>query len=531
MRWRNLCFVFIFIFLPLSPYIEAKTTIANTNQELVIGLLANRGSIVGYTEYEAMAKALSQNSKYSYKITPLTFDQVKNAIQEKEIDFLITNPSFYVELESLFGIMRIATLQGSFYNDFSLPKFGGVLFTSSKNISIRSTEDIFKTKIVAVDRNSFGGYVSLWYELLRDYGIDISENVTFEGSHDRVIRRVLSNPREAGIVRTDIIERMIKEGSLKKDDIKLIISKVHPRFPFLCSTELYPEWAFAALSSTPSKIAEETMIKLLRLDKAESNLIWTIPLDYGDIHTAHKFLRLPPYDLPFSLNEFIKTYKYQILTFFFIIVLVLILLIKLSWANKRYNQINTSLNEIVEQKTQELTEANEHLKTLVNTDELTKISSRRYFFDLSETYLQLSIRQNKPLFLLSLDIDHFKKVNDQYGHNIGDKVLYFFCAQVSKCLRKSDIFGRVGGEEFGVCIIDTTLDGAMSLAEKIRFNIESTPFIDDKTTINLSVSIGVAFSNVEDISIETILNRADQALYEAKNSGRNRVKLWKKSDT
>jgi diguanylate cyclase (GGDEF)-like protein len=489
--------------------------------------LANRGATVDYAEYETMAQALSQKSlTYNYKILPITFSNINSAIEKKEVDFIITNPSFYVELEFKFGIMRIATLLDSHDDDYSMPKFGGVLFASSKNSEIRTIEDIKNSQIVAVDENSFGGYVALWYELLYEHDIDISKKVIFTKSHDKVVEQILVESDKVGIVRTDIIERMANKGVLKYDDIRIISPKTYPNFPFFISTKLYPEWAFAALPSTSLEKAEETLIGLLNLNKAESSLLWTIPLDYGKIHEVHKYLKLPPYDIPFSIQDFIQVYYYQIIIGVITLIFILTLLAKLFFINQKYNHININLHKIVNEKTKALSLANEHLKALVDTDELTKIASRRYFFDHGDAYLELCLRRGEELFLLSLDIDHFKKVNDSYGHHIGDKVLRYFCSLVSQCLRKSDIFGRVGGEEFGICAMDITSQGAMSLAEKIRQNIESNPFKEESVCINLSVSIGIAHSNQGDTSIESILNKADKALYRAKEGGRNRIVLW-----
>ena len=532
MLWRCLIILSIFFtfFIPINlshnNLLHAKTTQSTDKNELIIGVLAHRGGMVDYTEYENLAKILTQKSSYNYKILPITFNKITTAIKENQIDFIITNPSLYVELEHQFGIMRIATLQGSFNNNFATPKFGGVLFTSSKNNKIKDIQDIQESQIIAVDKNSFGGYVVLWYELMRYHGIDISKDVIFEGSHDGVVKRILSNPSEIGIVRTDIIERMSNEGSLSHGDIRILNPKMHPKFSFLCSTKLYPEWAFATLPKTPLKLAEETLVHLLHINRAESSLIWTIPLDYGDIHEVHKYLKLPPYDIPFSIQDFIQTYKFQIFIAIFILFFTLLLLIKLFLANKKYNHINVHLHKIVEEKTQALTQANQHLKSMVDTDELTQIASRRYFYTNSNNYFQLCLRNDMPLFLLSLDIDHFKKVNDTYGHQIGDEVLHFFCSNVSQCLRKSDIFGRVGGEEFGICAIDITSSGALELAEKIRHHIEITPFNKCEISINLTVSIGIAQLDKSDTTIETIVTRADKALYKAKESGRNRIEIW-----
>jgi len=528
MPWHNFCLALILLFFTSTPLKAELFASTPQKDELIIGVLANRDNLAEYEKYKVLADALSKKAPYEYKISIIDFEDIEDEIKQEKIDFLIANPSLYVMFEAQLGIMRIATLQNFHCEDRSISKFGGVIFTSSKNDFIYDIEDVKKakdSKIVAVDKNSLGGYIALRYELLKKYGIDIQSRVEFLGNHDEVVRHVLFHPNDIGIVRTDIIEQMADKGTFDIEQIRPLISKNYPCFPFIISTELYPEWAFAAMPATSLELAKKTLVYLLDLNKSESEIIWTIPLDYNVIHKVHKFLKLPPYDAPISLKSFIATYKTQIIFMLIGSILTLILLIRLIITNKKYNHINANLNRIVHEKTRALKRVNEYLKTLVDTDDLTRIASRRYFFDHSRSYLQLSLRNRVPFFILSLDIDYFKRVNDTYGHDVGDMVLSFFCEQVAECLRKTDIFGRIGGEEFGICTIDTNKDGVIKLAEKIRSHVEKSAFKFDDISINITVSIGIAGAKENEKCIEPILRRADKALYEAKSTGRNRIAI------
>ena len=169
-----------------------------------------------------------------------------------------------------------------------------------------------------------------------------------------------------------------------------------------------------------------------------------------------------------------------------------------------------------------LDEKFEALKQLALTDPLTQIKNRRAFFDISKEYLKLSTRNTFHLSLLILDIDFFKKVNDIYGHVIGDEVLKYLVNTVKISLREADIFARYGGEEFVILLPETKLDGAVIVAESIRLLIESTPFQDKDLYINITVSIGVKeFTNEENMS--ALIDNADRLLYLAKENGRNRI--------
>ena len=163
------------------------------------------------------------------------------------------------------------------------------------------------------------------------------------------------------------------------------------------------------------------------------------------------------------------------------------------------------------------------LKKLSTTDSLTNIYNRRYFFEVAEKMITTSLQEKKLLSFLMLDIDFFKHINDTYGHQAGDFILMTLAKEIKELMRKNDIFARVGGEEFAIILENTSIKEAQAVAEKIRKHIAKKDFIFDGTTIDLTVSIGVASLNESSLNIETLYNQADQQLYKAKQSGRNRV--------
>ena len=137
--------------------------------------------------------------------------------------------------------------------------------------------------------------------------------------------------------------------------------------------------------------------------------------------------------------------------------------------------------------------------------------------------MKRSKRYNNPLSILMIDIDHFKKINDTYGHALGDLTLQIFSSTCSKILRDNDILARIGGEEFAVVLVETEETVALKIAERIRKNISQAIISDKKISFNFEISIGLAVLQDSDAKIEDTLKRADRALYKAKNLGRNRV--------
>jgi diguanylate cyclase (GGDEF)-like protein len=179
------------------------------------------------------------------------------------------------------------------------------------------------------------------------------------------------------------------------------------------------------------------------------------------------------------------------------------------------DQLKTALEE---QK-----KLSQKLEKLATIDSLTEIPNRRYFLDLANKELQRTQRYGQEFSLLMLDLDYFKNVNDTYGHAAGDEVLIQMTKTTTNCLRNVDIFGRLGGEEFAILLPQTCKQQAEYVAERIRKNVAETSVETPDALITITLSIGITIYQKEDQKIEDILKRADQALYEAKAQGRNRV--------
>ena len=164
------------------------------------------------------------------------------------------------------------------------------------------------------------------------------------------------------------------------------------------------------------------------------------------------------------------------------------------------------------------------LMALASTDDLTGLYNRRYFLELLRRELERSRRYRRPLSLLMIDVDHFKRVNDRFGHAAGDSVLWSLAHVGQQCFREFDGFGRLGGEEFAVILTETDAPKAMTVAERYRRQVAQTTFRVKKERVVVTVSIGITTLSPADgsLSAEELIQRADEALYRAKTQGRNR---------
>jgi diguanylate cyclase (GGDEF)-like protein/PAS domain S-box-containing protein len=166
------------------------------------------------------------------------------------------------------------------------------------------------------------------------------------------------------------------------------------------------------------------------------------------------------------------------------------------------------------------------LRKLAVTDSLTNVWNRRYFMSLAGRELERIRRYGGRLALVMIDLDHFKVVNDTYGHDVGDQVLRKVAQITGSALRKVDIFARYGGEEFVIALPETGLQEALLVADRLRESIASTPMADGGKPLHITVSIGIAVAGPDAADLATLLKQADTALYQAKNNGRNRVEVF-----
>jgi diguanylate cyclase (GGDEF)-like protein len=166
----------------------------------------------------------------------------------------------------------------------------------------------------------------------------------------------------------------------------------------------------------------------------------------------------------------------------------------------------------------------EKLQRQAITDELTGIYNRRQFMYFAEEEIQRMRRYGGVGSLLMLDLDRFKRINDVFGHPVGDAVLQSVTEICQQTLRCNDVFGRIGGEEFAILLMETDAEQAQQVAERLRKSVEEAVlFAQGDQAITVTVSIGVTQYNSPDDTLLQLLSRADNALYEAKNAGRNRV--------
>lgn len=170
-------------------------------------------------------------------------------------------------------------------------------------------------------------------------------------------------------------------------------------------------------------------------------------------------------------------------------------------------------------------------RKLATYDGLTGVMARSAFLTNFHTLITVAERNNQPISIATLDLDNFKKINDQYGHAGGDAVLKSFTAILKNQLRKSDLIGRIGGEEFALIFLDSAPNESLKVLEKIRLSSENNTISYMDMTIQYTVSIGVTtFTSSNPVDQQELLRQSDEALYKAKGSGKNCIAIYKRDD-
>lgn len=329
-----------------------------------IGVNAIRGGAHARQAWGPTAEYLSaQIPGHRFEIVPMTdLERAGPLVRSRAFDFVIMQPAEYVYLERNFGLTRMATMRNGTPGG-PQTRFGGVIFVRADS-PIRSIEGIRGHSVGAVGPRAFGAWM-VQRLVLEEHGIDESDlsRVDFRGfPQDNIVRAVLDREIDVGMVRTDLLERMVAAGTIRMDDLRVLNRQRHPDFPFVASTPLYPEWAFAVARHTDEELSQEVAVALLRMPpdhpaaRAAANAGWTVPLDYGPVHEVLRVLRLPPYDRrpEVSVGELIRQYWYVIMTVVLALLLMTAVTVYVVRLNRKLGHSNSVLaNEMEHRKRME----------------------------------------------------------------------------------------------------------------------------------------------------------------------------------
>ena len=302
--------------LTLSGPARGEGNEAPQAREIRIGVLANRGPEYALGEWTAHAKYLNAAlAPLRFRVIALSFQELTDAVRRREVELIITNSGHYTEMELGGGVSRIATrLMAS--PSGPLDQFGGVAFTRADRPGINRYSDLGGTRVMIPDKASLGGWQVHLREALAQ-GINLEKDATIiaTGNHEKVVEGVLAGKADAGLVRTDLLESMARQGRVKLAGLHIINQRHSPGFPYLLSTRLYPEWPLARVADVSDQLAKDVLICLLALGpdhpaaRAAGIQGWTLPQNYQLVNDLFREAKLGPYaNLPITLGDIMDRY-------------------------------------------------------------------------------------------------------------------------------------------------------------------------------------------------------------------------------
>lgn len=345
------CFAFLLLTLLSALPVVADDVVR-------IGVLSFRPKPQTLEQWQPLAAALqAKMPERKFEVQVFTYPELNAAVAARQLDFVLTNPGHYVLLSRKFALSSpIATLLNRGPGSTSLATFGGVIITRA-DTPVRTLADLSGRKIAAVDSESLGGYQIQAYEL-KESGLPLPgrEQMVLTGApHDKVVAAVLDGRAEVGFVRTGVLEKLVAEGRLAENRLRIVNLQRLPSFPLGLSTRLYPEWPFAALYHVDADLAGHVAAALLTLHDSPGLLAemkvqgFVVPVDYAPVVDLLRSLRMPPFDVQHevTLADIVSQYRGELLTIAGGLLLVLILYVRLLQTQRQLRQQNQAMSSVI----------------------------------------------------------------------------------------------------------------------------------------------------------------------------------------
>ena len=506
--------IFIILLLPIVIFA----------QNITIAVNAIYGQKQATKQWQPTIEYLSKKlPQYQFKLHPYSpnkFAEFKKYMKDDKIDFVISPPAMYVDLEVTLGASKILTL----VKQHNLTQFGSVIIASKASHITKLSQINKNTQISAVAPLGFGGWL-IGYDTLKKYKVNVNTtNVLFLGTQNKVLNAIIHNKIDIGVIRTGVLETLVKNKKINLDNITILNQQNIKNFPYISSSKLYPEWAFSKTRNIGNKMSRAVALALLALPSEKDTTTsmgyqyeWTVPYDYKSVRELMQRLEVGPYANQSGkyIIKLINQHRELFYSAIFIFILIIIFLIYTKYLNTKL-QKETKMKEILLQE----------IKEVAYYDALTKIPNRLSVIKSFEHALANAQRSSTDLTVMFIDLDGFKTVNDTLGHEVGDRVLKEVADIFKIILRKNDLYGRLGGDEFIIIASGLQIEKNIKiLVHKLLAEINkiSLPSPIDK---EFGASIGVInIVPLKDTNTEYLLHEADNLMYEIKRQGKNDYKV------
>ena len=502
--------IFIILFFPIVIFA----------QNITIAVDAIQGKEQAIRQWQPTIEYLNKRlPQYQFKLHPFLankFSEFTKSIKEDKIDFVISPPAMYIDLEVTLGVSKILTL----VKQNNLTQFGSVIIASKASHITKLSLINKNTTLSAVAPLGFGGWL-IGYDTLKKHKINFNKNdVLFLGIQKKVVEAIIHNKTDVGIIRTGILETLVANKQISLDNITILNQQHYKNFSYICSSKLYPEWAFAKTQNINNAISRKVALALLTLPSTHStdyHYQWTVPYDYKSVRDLMQRLEVGPYANQSEkyIIKLINQHRELFYSAIFIFILIILFLIYTKYLNTKL-QRETKMKELLLQE----------LKKVAYYDVLTKVPNRLSVIESFEHALAHAQRNSSDLTVMFIDLDGFKTVNDTLGHEVGDRVLKEVADIFKTILRKNDLYGRLGGDEF--IIIASGLQTEQNIKIIVHKLLGEINKISLPSPINNEFGASIGVINIvplRDTNTQYLLHEADKLMYEIKRQGKNDYKV------
>lgn len=363
----------LLLFFLLTGFIPIGSNQRTTVNVLVVALY---GVEISKDEWQPTIDYL-QSSLPQYEftlipVTPIELARIKKLVASRVINFIITQPAIYVDLELNYGVSRILTM----VKKGGLAEFGSTLITRADS-GIKRIEDLRGKTIAGVAKLGFGGWLIGYKEMLA-HGFDPytdAKEVKFLGDQPKEIQAVLDGDVDAAVIRTGLLEKLVKANRINLDDFRVLAPKNHPGFPLLVSSALYPEWAFAKTRNTSNEVSKKVALALLSIEsdspvnQKAGFQEWTFPYDYQPAHELMKELHAGPYkDYGIvTVRGFIDQHFVETVIIFVLATAIILMAVKIYLSNIKLSKEIVARKKAeaeIKRHVSELNKAFDEIKTL-----------------------------------------------------------------------------------------------------------------------------------------------------------------------
>jgi diguanylate cyclase (GGDEF)-like protein len=510
------------------------------HRTVVIGVQMQGDSERDLQRWSPVAWHLNRHlPNYQFELISLTPESARSSVGSGAagLDFVITDPGLYVEMEVDHGATRIATRVRK-VDGHALNTQAAALFTRSDRIDLNHFEDLAGARLTALAEDTFEGWHLVEY-ILRKHDLAADDFQVAFTDHDpwAVVGAVLEGRADAGVLPAGMLEQLSGTEALQRERFKMLEARQTAFFPVAHSTSLYPEWPLAKLRHTPDALARKVVVALLDIDPdgdmSHAAVEWTTPLDYQPVHELLRTIGAPPYAGfdRVTLVSLIEEHGHWVALSMMLLVMMIAATLYTFYLNRRL----VSSEQLLRDENRERREAEEalgrygdeleerirsrtaELEYLAHYDDLTGLPNRNLLFDRLDQVIGESQKDSSTFALMMVGLDRIREINNTLGHYFGDMILQQAADVLIKGVTEAEVVARSGDDVFVIVLTRCDQAHAEEVAHQVHDALDRTFYLDGHP-LHMKAQLGLTLFPEHGIDADTLMRHADVALHSVRRT-------------